>query len=98
MGYIEWNRKSENACACVPDDRSTEPACRDVRLGRYDAFGELGNRHADIACNRLGAGPQRERRPIGVMPGLPQPGAILRFGSPLEWAAAEVCRDLAETR
>jgi len=57
ISHIDENRQVEVAVANMPNDWGNEPARRHVRLGRYDAFGKVRNRHADIACNRFGAGP-----------------------------------------
>ena len=42
-----------------------------------DAFGQPRDRHADIGGKGLRARPQAACRPIGVVPRLPEPGALL---------------------
>ena len=66
-------------------------------LGRGDAFRQARDRHAHIGGQCLRAGPQAARRPIGVVPCLPQARAVLGLGRPFERTAGEIARDLAET-
>ena len=66
-------QQMEIAVADMADNRRDEPALGDVRLRLGDAFGEPRDRHADIGDEHLRAGTQRERRPVGVVPRLPQP-------------------------
>ena len=61
-----------------------------------DAFGKPRDRHADVGRQPLGARPQRQRRPIGVVPGLPQLRPLLGDAGPQERPAAIFCGDLAE--
>src|SRR5579883_1029403 len=82
----------------MTNDRSNEPAGGDVGLSCRNAFGEPRYRNADVACKRLGAWSQTKRRPIGVMPGLPQPAAVLRLGGPFERTTAQIGCYFAEMR
>ena len=80
----------EVAVADMADDRRHQAALGDVALGLGDAFGQPRDRHADVGRHRLRAGPQRRARPVGVVARLPEPGAVLGLGRPLERAAAEI--------
>src|SRR5262249_6059784 len=87
----------EISAAHRPQDRPTQAGLGDLARGCGDAFRQLRNRHAHIGGQRLRAGPQPPRRPISVVPCLPQARAGLRLGRPFERTAAEIARDLAET-
>ena len=93
---VDKQQQMEIAVADMADHRREQPARRGVALTFADAFGEPRNRHADIGRQRLYARPQPLRRPIGVMPRLPQPRAVLGAHRPVERTAAEILRNLAE--
>ena len=69
---VHQHQHMEIAVADMADDRRDQPHLGDVGLGLGDAFGKPRDRHADIGRQPLGAGPQRQRRPVGVVPRLPQ--------------------------
>ena len=96
VGHVERHGEVEIAVADMAHDRRDQPALGDVALGRGHAFGEPRDRHADVGREHAGAGPQRPARPIGVVTRLPELGALLGLGRPVERAAAELGRDLAE--
>ena len=86
----------EIAVADMADDRRQQIEALQIGLGFGDAIGQPRNRHADVGRHNAGAGTQRLHRPIGVVPRLPEPGAVLRLGGPGEIAAAAFVGDLAE--
>src|SRR6266536_1875125 len=89
-------RAMEIAVADMTDDRRQEIEPLQIVLGLGDAIGEPRNRHADIRCYHARAGTQRLHRPIGIVPGLPEFGAVLGPGGPGEIAAAALLGDLGE--
>ena len=70
-------RAVEIAVADMADDRRQQIEPLQIVLGLGDAIGQPRDRHADVGRHHAGAGPQRLHRPIGVMPRLPEFGAIL---------------------
>src|SRR3546814_10022814 len=63
-----------------------------------DALGEPRDRHADVGGPALGARLHREVGEVGVVARLPQLGAVLLAGRPVEVGAAVVPGDLADQR
>ena len=86
---VDQHADMEIAVADMADDRAEQIALGDVALRFSHAFGEPRDRNADVARQRARAGAQGALRPIGVVPRLPQPGAVLGAGRPVERAAAE---------
>ncbi len=80
----------------MADDRRQQVEALQVLLGFGDAVGQPRDRHADIGRHHAGARPQRLHRPIGVVPRLPQFGAVLGPRGPGELAAAAFPGDLVE--
>src|SRR5438552_4499322 len=79
---VHQHQHMEIAVAGMADDRRDQAHFGDVGLGFGDAFGEPRNRHADIGRKPLGAGTQRQRRPVGVVPRLPELRPLLRDAGP----------------
>ena len=80
-----------------PTIGAIRPSSRDVALGLGDALGEPRDRHADIGRDRPAQpGRSASAAQIGVVARLPELGAVLRLGRPVERAAAELGGDLAE--
>ena len=98
VGVVEIDQQQhmEIAVADMADHRREKPLSAASRWVSRDAFGEPRDRHADVGRQRLRARPQTARRPIGVVPRLPQPGAVLGARRPIERPAAELLGDLAE--
>ena len=96
VALVDQQQHMKIAVADMTDDRRDQSALVQVALRLGDAFGEPGDRHADVGRERADAGADADRRPIGVVPRLPQSAAILGLGRPIEWAAAKLARDLAE--
>ncbi len=84
------------AVADMTDDRRENAGSLNVGHGRGDAFGKPRDRHAGVGRDDLDAGAKRLRRPVGIVAGLPETGALLRLDRPLEGAAAALFGDLAE--
>ena len=93
---VHQHQHMEIAVADMADDRRDQPHLGDVGLGLGDAFGEPRDRHADIGREPARAGPQRQRRPVGVVPRLPEFGPLLGDAGPQERPAAILRGDLAE--
>ena len=93
---IGQHQQVEVAVADVPEQRHRHRHAGDIGGRGLDAFGQPRDRHADVGRNDASAGAQRLHRPIGVVPRLPQPGAVLRPGGPGEVAAAAFGCDLLE--
>ena len=72
----------EIAVADMADDGREKAGPLDVVARLGDASGKHGDRHADIGGDDLGAGAQTAHGPIGVMPRLPELGAILEALGP----------------
>ena len=98
VGVVEVDQQQhmEIAVADMADDRREQPARRGVALisPTHSASREIGTHTSDD--KRLSARAQPLRRPIGVVPRLPQPGAVLGARRPIERPAAELFGDLAE--
>ena len=92
---VDQQQHMEIAVADMADHRRQQPARRGVALAFADAFGEPRDRHTDIRRQRLYARPQPLRRPIGVVPRLPQPACGPRRASPNRTGRR---RDLARSR
>ena len=86
----------EIAVADMADDRRQQMKPFQIGFGLGDAIGKPRDRHADVGCKHARAGPQCLDRPIGVMPRLPELGAVLGPRGPGEIAAAALLGDLAE--
>ena len=86
---VDQQREVEVAVADMAEDRREQAGSPRCPLASRHAFGEPRDRHAHVGGDRLRAGPQPARRPVGVMAGLPQPGAVLGPGRPFERAAAD---------
>ena len=94
---VHQHQHMEIAVADMADDRRDQAHLGDIGLGLGDAFGKPRDRHADIGRRPARAGPQRQRRPIGVVPRLPQ----LRRAPRRRWSTGTARRhmsvgDLAE--
>src|SRR6516162_7170666 len=87
----------EISVAHMAQDRRNQAELGDLTLGCGDAVRQPRDRHAHIGGQRLRAGAQPPRRPISVVPCLPQARAVLGLGRPFERTAGEIARNLAET-
>jgi hypothetical protein len=86
----------EVAVTGVTGDRCDQPERLDVRLRFQHAFGEAGDRHADVGGERVLAGPGALDRPVELVPRLPQPAPVLLLLGPVEADGALALGDLAE--
>ena len=80
----------EIAIANVTEQRDRNRDLGDVRVGGRNAFGEAGDRHADIGREAAAARFQLQAGKVGVMAGLPQAAAVFRTGRPFEIGTAQI--------
>src|SRR3546814_7300903 len=95
---VDEEGQVEVAVADVAVDRRQHAGGIDVLAGLQDALGEPRDRHADVGGPALGARLYREVGEVGVVARLPQLGAVLLAGRPVEVGAAVVPGDPADQR
>jgi hypothetical protein len=81
---VDQQHHVEIAVADMAEDRRLQPRRLQVLLGFGDAFGQAGDRHADIGREGLPARLQRQDRPQRIVPRLPQLAAFLGDRGPFE--------------
>src|ERR1700716_1289023 len=80
--HVAHQRAVEIAVANVADNRRQQIEALQIRFRFGHAISQPGNRHAHIGRHHARAGTQALDRPIGVVPRLPELGAVLRSCGP----------------
>src|ERR1700730_16102243 len=86
------------AIADMAGERRGDRRLAEVGFRLGNAFGKPRDRHADIGGPALRPRAQRQRGVVGVVPRLPQLGAVLLRGRPAKTGPAELAGDLLYQR